>query len=328
MRCQKIRQLLSCRLDGMIDDEQLNIVNKHLENCRACRSYWHYLQADAKLLRDLPEMVPPTGFSSKLRKKIEDTKLPKVGAPSRKGPLTGLPGFITRPWFAGVAALLIFVFGITAFGDVSNIFNELGNRFHVSQVDVNPEPSGKGDLDPESPDKSSEGTGDAMGLNPFEQTDSINNGAGDEGEDADTKVNEGNDGRETKGNDRDKHGTSPDNQQVENNPTSGKDSKTGEFYTTSGEQTIVIRNVKIRLAVSDLDEARKQLNAVTDEHCVTLVKEETRDQTNEVRYAICVPTPEMHNAVKKIEEIGRVIISVVENEDITKKYSQLQGRIN
>ncbi len=329
MRCQKIRQLLSCRLDGMIDDEQLNTVSEHLKNCRACRSYWRYLQADAKLLRDLPEIVPPTGFRDELRKRIEETELPKADVPFGKGRPFGLPGFITKPWFAGVAALLIFVFGITAFGDLPSVINEVGGKFQVSQSDP----------DAEQIDKNNEGT-IALGKSSQETEKTANpdgsfkgdvTGSGGVvvgGESTGGRDIVGAGEHETSWKGRDKHDPTSDNHPVDSNPRTGKGGVIGEFYTTSGEQTIVIRNVKIRLAVNDLDTAIKQLNEVTDEHCVTLEKGETRDQANEMRYVICVPTAEMHNAVKKIEKIGRVIISVVENEDITKKYLELRGRIN
>jgi len=70
MNCKKIKNLLQPYTDNTLTFGEKQLVEKHLEECSACRAELKSLSATVKLIKFLPEVSTPSNFTENLMAKI------------------------------------------------------------------------------------------------------------------------------------------------------------------------------------------------------------------------------------------------------------------
>jgi hypothetical protein len=103
MTCKETEELLSAYIDKVLDQDSERQVAEHLAGCKNCRAELEGLQMTIDMLKQLPEVEPPSHFRQELLKKLttEDKKVVEISNTSSK----------TKPksWIsvAGVAAVML-----------------------------------------------------------------------------------------------------------------------------------------------------------------------------------------------------------------------------
>jgi anti-sigma factor RsiW len=59
MNCKQASKMLSLRLDDLLDDEEITLLEEHMAGCSACQVEWHSLQALDNLFASVPMARPP-----------------------------------------------------------------------------------------------------------------------------------------------------------------------------------------------------------------------------------------------------------------------------
>lgn len=134
MRCQKLNEQLSAYIDGMLDSSQVREVEEHLQECTDCREEYEELKVAVKLVRELPEVVPPPEFRANLGRKLQHLPPPVIHVDSVA------KSFFKR-WYGIVtaAAVLFIVLGAVTWGSGQQLksvmlgfMNEIGQRTEIS----------------------------------------------------------------------------------------------------------------------------------------------------------------------------------------------------
>lgn len=116
-KCDRIQALLSFYLDDSLTEQEANLVEKHLEECSACRQELEDLKELISLLDNLgkEELTPPPNFRKELRRKIETeiSPLKRLIAWFKNIPYKG--------WFSVAAAALVLVFLAPVFLDLDKV---------------------------------------------------------------------------------------------------------------------------------------------------------------------------------------------------------------
>ena len=60
--CRKIRELFSEYIDGVLDKENIDLVEEHLSKCEACRKELNKLVEMLKILKNLKKEETPPDF--------------------------------------------------------------------------------------------------------------------------------------------------------------------------------------------------------------------------------------------------------------------------
>ena len=71
MECSQIKELLSDYMDGILDKETADLVEKHLETCKDCREELASLRAISEELSSLESVEAPADFLNKVHERIE-----------------------------------------------------------------------------------------------------------------------------------------------------------------------------------------------------------------------------------------------------------------
>jgi hypothetical protein len=71
MDCAKIKSLLSEYADGVLDDQNMDMVQKHLLSCQSCAQEFSELKALIKQLNELPKIKASDEFIEKVHQRIE-----------------------------------------------------------------------------------------------------------------------------------------------------------------------------------------------------------------------------------------------------------------
>ena len=72
--CRKIRKLFSEYIDGVLDEENLNLVEEHLSKCEACRKELNKLIKMLEILKNLKREDTPPNFLETLHERIRQRK--------------------------------------------------------------------------------------------------------------------------------------------------------------------------------------------------------------------------------------------------------------
>ncbi len=72
--CRKIRELFSEYIDGVLDKENLNLVEEHLSKCEACRKELNKLIKMLEILKNLKKEDTPPDFLKTLHERIRRRK--------------------------------------------------------------------------------------------------------------------------------------------------------------------------------------------------------------------------------------------------------------
>ena len=70
MRCQRATELMSLRLDQMLDQAGEEELEKHLKACPMCASTWTAMQGVSMLLAVAPMVGPAPGFTQRVKARI------------------------------------------------------------------------------------------------------------------------------------------------------------------------------------------------------------------------------------------------------------------
>ena len=72
MNCRQVKEKLSAYLDKALSDDEMALINNHLENCPPCREEYKALERTVLMLSGLEEIVPHASFRRELRHKLEE----------------------------------------------------------------------------------------------------------------------------------------------------------------------------------------------------------------------------------------------------------------
>lgn len=111
MKCNEIRELLSLYIDGMLEEDQLKIVEEHLTACEACRNEYNEMKEMLDLLGQA-DMVPvPDAFEFRLKKALKEEKQKMI----ESGTL-GKPSNKKSQWRIITSVAAVFAVGVLSFG--------------------------------------------------------------------------------------------------------------------------------------------------------------------------------------------------------------------
>lgn len=71
MKCRKYREWMSLYIDNMLNDKELEIFKRHIQNCTSCQKELNELQEVIVNIKNLEEINPPYNFHQALMEKIE-----------------------------------------------------------------------------------------------------------------------------------------------------------------------------------------------------------------------------------------------------------------
>lgn len=109
MNCNQVRESLSLYMDHYLNEKEMLEVEKHLLTCDACKIELESLTLISGLLKDLPEVVLPREFDSRLKEKLLQTNNQVK----------------SRKWmrYSSIAAIfLVGIFTVAMYNDLSGSF--------------------------------------------------------------------------------------------------------------------------------------------------------------------------------------------------------------
>jgi|GEM_PF-4709130 len=111
MRCKIAREELSAYIDGFLDDNELQLLETHLESCADCRQELQDLKATVERIASLPQYSVPGSFRAELRSRLEADSLP-ANADDKAG--GGVVVWLRQQWkkapYRGAAAACLALF--------------------------------------------------------------------------------------------------------------------------------------------------------------------------------------------------------------------------
>lgn len=113
MECEhseQVTRLMSLRLDGLLDADGKQRLQRHVMACRSCQLEWDAMQQVSSLFEQSPMVGPPLGFAIKVERRL-DEKVKK-----RHRAFGGLAVLTSSLSLAGmtVAAVALIVLGVVA----------------------------------------------------------------------------------------------------------------------------------------------------------------------------------------------------------------------
>jgi hypothetical protein len=109
MNCKQVRDNLSPYLDQVLSQEEVNLVEKHLEKCSSCRQELIDLKKTLSLIQGLPELPVPESFQIDLHRKLEALQQEKE-TKNKKDRLVTFPMRWASLGMAAVLVLVIYTF--------------------------------------------------------------------------------------------------------------------------------------------------------------------------------------------------------------------------
>ncbi|MHB8170661.1 MAG: DUF4349 domain-containing protein [Thermincolia bacterium] len=110
MNCEEMKELLSCYIDGVLEDKEMKDVENHLEQCPYCQQELADLKAALGLIHQGGEVQPPEGFRARVMEKIEALPGDKEVGSRWKRISAHFNG--GSPWFKLRAAAAVVAIGI------------------------------------------------------------------------------------------------------------------------------------------------------------------------------------------------------------------------
>jgi len=135
VNCEEMRELLSCYIDGVLDEKDVKDVEKHLEQCPYCQQDLAGLKATLALVHQEGEVQPPEGFRAGIMEKI--AALPKNDEGKETGgvrKLMGRIGGVSRsPFFKAAAVAAVLLIGIS----IGTVFSDsIGVKIRASDTQI------------------------------------------------------------------------------------------------------------------------------------------------------------------------------------------------
>lgn len=76
MKCKKIQKKLSAFMDGELDEQQQELVQTHLQDCRDCQEALEHLNRIDRVLGEVSEMAVQPFFLSRLHARLQSEVSP------------------------------------------------------------------------------------------------------------------------------------------------------------------------------------------------------------------------------------------------------------
>lgn len=74
MQCSKVSELMSLRLDGLLDSAAQERLDQHLASCQPCEEEWRVLCELSELFQSAPLSVPAPGFAARVTHRVAETR--------------------------------------------------------------------------------------------------------------------------------------------------------------------------------------------------------------------------------------------------------------
>ena len=74
MQCSKASELMSLRLDGLLDSATQEGLDQHLASCQPCEEEWRVLCELSELFQCAPLSVPAPGFAARVTHRVAETR--------------------------------------------------------------------------------------------------------------------------------------------------------------------------------------------------------------------------------------------------------------
>ncbi|MDA8234496.1 MAG: DUF4349 domain-containing protein [Clostridia bacterium] len=111
MNCNEMKELLSCYIDGVLEDKEMKEVESHLEQCPYCRQELAELKASLALVHQGGEVEPPEGFRAGVMEKITVLATEKGSSNSQRNSFAARFNGLS-PWIKLGAAAAVMIIGI------------------------------------------------------------------------------------------------------------------------------------------------------------------------------------------------------------------------
>jgi len=79
MNCGQIQKMLPACLDGILSKTENALIENHLASCDSCRAAFEEYQRARKLMGNLEEVEPPSGFARRIIARLEEAEAKKAG---------------------------------------------------------------------------------------------------------------------------------------------------------------------------------------------------------------------------------------------------------
>lgn len=73
MRCSRVEELMSLKLDGEASQEQVEVLEEHLRSCSQCRRSWESVRGLSTVLRSTPMARPSRSLVDAVMQRIENS---------------------------------------------------------------------------------------------------------------------------------------------------------------------------------------------------------------------------------------------------------------
>lgn len=108
MKCNEISDKLSLYIDNELSDEEMHLMEEHLQSCEKCQNELEEYKNLISVLQSLPEEEPPEGYC----KRLHDKLLENSSQPKTKKKALNIKSFNRYRWlkYGSIAAALVLVF--------------------------------------------------------------------------------------------------------------------------------------------------------------------------------------------------------------------------
>ena len=124
MKCSKTQRLINDHVDNLLDDEQVRMLKKHLENCANCRSIFNDLVSLVNNATELESLDPSDELWPAIRrqvlKKNREVNVPKIN-------LWSFPYFSRGPKLALSTLLVILILIPVFYYTLPNLRNRINS---------------------------------------------------------------------------------------------------------------------------------------------------------------------------------------------------------
>jgi len=74
MKCSKASELMSLRLDGLLDSATQESLDQHMASCQPCEDKWRVLCELSELFQSAPLIAPAPGFTARVTHRVAEMR--------------------------------------------------------------------------------------------------------------------------------------------------------------------------------------------------------------------------------------------------------------
>jgi predicted anti-sigma-YlaC factor YlaD len=121
MQCSKWDELMSLRLDGLLDSDQQQQLQAHLADCQTCRDQWAVVSWLSLRLKAEPPAAPASDFAARVTARLEQRETRRRRLYSTVGLCIGSVGL----WAAAALAVLL-LFAVLVDPSLQTVLMDVG----------------------------------------------------------------------------------------------------------------------------------------------------------------------------------------------------------